>query len=100
MGYHTIRLSPASQDTTMIITKILKFRYNQLPTGVCALGEIFQANVDELLGNIKGLKNYIDDVIVLSKDIFENNIEQLRIIFCRLCAAGSKVISPKFSFGL
>ena len=42
--------------------------------GMCASGDIFQANVDKLLGDIEGVKNYIDDLLVLGKDIFENHI--------------------------
>ena len=39
-------------------------------------------------------------MIVLIKESFSNHREQLRIIFDRLCAAGLKANSPKFSFGL
>ena len=38
--------------------------------GKCASGDIFQAKVDNLLGYIKGIKTYIDDILVLSKDSF------------------------------
>ena len=70
MGYYTIRLSSDSQDMTTIVTEFGKFRYNRLPMGVCALGGIFQAKVDKLLGDIKGIKIYIDDILVLRKDRF------------------------------
>ena len=100
MGYYTRRLSPASKDTTMIVTEFGKFRYNCLPMGMCDLGEIFQSKVDELLSDIEGVKNYIDDIIVLSKDRFEKHTEQLIIIFGRLRAAALKVNAPKCSFGL
>ena len=38
--------------------------------GMCASVEIFQAKVDDLLGDIDGVKSYIDDIIVLIKDSF------------------------------
>ena len=100
MGYYTISVSPASQDMTTIVTEFGKFRYNRLPMGMCASGDIFQAKVDRLLGDIKGVKTYIDDILVLSKDSFEKNIEQMIIKFGRLRAAGLKVNALKFSFGL
>ena len=56
MGYYTIRLCPASQDMTDIVTEFGKFRYNRLPMGMCASGDIFQANVDKLPGDIEGVK--------------------------------------------
>ena len=100
MRYYNIRLYPASQYMTMIVTKFGKFRYNRLPMGMCALGDIFQSKVDELLGDIEGVKTYIDDILVLSKDIFEKEIYQLKIIFDRLRTAGLKGNAPKCSFGL
>ena len=68
--------------------------------GMCASGDISQAKVDKLLGDIKGIKTYIDDILVLRKESFYNNIEQLRIIFRRLRASGLRVNAPKRSFGL
>ena len=64
MGYYTIRLSPISQDMTMIVTEFGEFRYNRLPMGMWDSGYIFQGKVDTLLGQIEGFKTYIDDIIV------------------------------------
>ena len=100
MGYYTIRLPPTSQYTTTIVTKFGKLIYNCLPMGMSILGDIFQADLDEILGDIEGVKTYINDIIVLSKDSFENNIDQLKIIFGRLRAAGLKFNATRFSFGL
>ena len=100
MGYYTIRISPASQYMTRIVTEFGKFRYNHLPMVMCSLGGIFQAKVDELIGYIGCLKSYIDGVLFLSKDSFKNHIDKLEIIFGRLRATGLKVDSPKFSLGL
>ena len=70
IGYYTIRLLPANQDVPIIVNEFGKFRYNGLPMGICASGDIFQAKVDEILSYIEGFKTYIDDKIVLSKDFF------------------------------
>ena len=64
MGYYTIIIPPASEDMTRIVTEFGKLRYNCLPMGICTSGDIFQARVDELLRDIKGIKTYIDDIIV------------------------------------
>ena len=97
MGYYTIRLLPASQDMTRIATKFDKFKYNCLPMRMYASVDIFQAKVDKLLGDIEGIKKYIDDLLVLIKERFCNHIEQLRIIFGRFRAAGLNVDDPKCS---
>ena len=68
--------------------------------GMCASGDIFQDKVDDPLGNIESVKTYINDILVLCKDIFEKHIYQLIIIFSRLRAAGLRVNAPKCSFGL
>ena len=88
MEYYTIRLSPASQYMATIFTEFGKFGYNRLHMGICAYGDIFQDKVDDLLGDIEGVKTYIDDILVLGKDRFENQIDQLMIIFVRLRVAG------------
>ena len=59
LGYYTIRISHASQDMTTIVTEFWKFRYNRLPMGMYALGDIFQAKVDKLLGDFEDVKTYI-----------------------------------------
>ena len=74
MVYYSIRLSTASQDMTTIVTEFGKFRYNHLPMGMCALGDLLQAQAYNMLGDIKGLKAYIDDILVLSKDSFSKSI--------------------------
>ena len=94
MGYYTIRLFPSSQDMTRIVAESGKFRYNRLPMGMCNSGDIFQAKVYELLGDIKGVKTYIDDILVLSKYCLKKHIEYLRMVFGILCAVGIKVNSP------
>ena len=58
MGYHAIRIYPGSKYMTTIVTEFWKFRYNHLPMGMCASGYIFQDKVDELLGDIEGVKKY------------------------------------------
>ena len=78
-----------------IVTEFGKLRYNRLPMGVCAFGDIFQAKVYKLIGDIEGIKKYINDVLVLRKEILYNHIEQLRIIFDILRASVLKGNAPK-----
>ena len=68
MRYYTISISPAIQDMTTIVTEFGKFEYNRLPVSIWASGDIFHAKVDGLIHDIKGVKKYIGDILVLSKD--------------------------------
>ena len=67
MGYYTIRLSLASQYMRNIVSEFVKIEYNYLHMGMCALGDIFQAKVDKLIGDIEGVKTYVDDILVFRK---------------------------------
>ena len=67
MGFYTIRLFPASQYMTTIVTEFGKFRYNFLPMGMFTLGDIFQAKREYLMGDSKGFKTYTDYILVLNK---------------------------------
>ena len=98
MGYYTIFILPAIQDMTMIIYECGNFDYNHLPVAMCASGNIFQAKVDDRIIDIKGVKTYIGDILVLIKENFSNHIEQLRVIFGRLRAEGLNCNAPKCSF--
>ena len=84
---------------TTIVTEFGKFSYNRLPMVMYDLGDIFQDKVDKLLGYIEVIKTYINNILVLSKESFENYIGQLKIIFSRLRASSLKVNLPKCSFG-
>ena len=42
--------------------------------GMCPSGDIIQDNLDELLGDIEGVKTYIYDMLVLSNESFSKYI--------------------------
>ena len=69
-----MRISPASHDMTTIVTEFGKFRYNCLPVLMCASGDVFQSKVENILGDIEGVKTYIDDILFLIKGCFTNNL--------------------------
>ena len=77
MGYYRIRLSEKSSDMCTIVTEFGKFRYKRLPMGVAGSPDIFQAKIYELMGDIEGVKAYIDDLLVIKKGTFSQHLEQL-----------------------
>ena len=100
MGYYTIHILPESCDLKTIITGFGKFRYNRVPMGLFASGDIFQAKVDELLSDIEGFKTYIDDILVLGKRISSQHIYQLVVIFAGLHNTVITGNAYRRSFGL
>ena len=63
-------------------------------------GRYIPSQVDYVIRDIEGLKMYIEDILVLSKDCFTTHIKELKIIFGRLRTASLKVNASKCSFGL
>ena len=70
MEYNTIRILTDTQGMMMIVTEFGNFRQNCLTVGMCASEYIFQAKVEELLGDIEGIKTNINDIRILSNDCF------------------------------
>ena len=100
MGYYTIPLAECSRDVTTIVTEFGKFRYTCLPMGMVISGDVFQAKIYDLIGDIKGVRTYIDDILCIGKNSFAQHLTQLEEIFRRFQKAGLKVNAPKCSFGL
>ena len=100
MEYHNIMILPASQVMMKIVTEFAKFRYNRLPMGICASGDIFQYRVYKLLGDIEGVKTHTNNIWVLRKESFYKHNWKMMTIFGRFRAAGLRVNAPKCSFGL
>ena len=63
-------------------------------------GDILQSKVDKLLGDISGVKIYIDNIMVLNKGKFEIHIDKIRVIFDRLRKAVMISNNKKCSLGL
>ena len=100
MGYYHIVLSPEAADMCTIVTEFGKFRYKRLPMGVAGSPDIFQAKINELLGDIDGIKAYIDDVLAIGKGSFEQHLQQLEEVFRRCEKHNLKLNAEKCSFAV
>ena len=67
---------------------------------MCAWGDILLDKVNEILGDINGIKTYIDEILFLSKESFSKNIDYIIVIFSRVFDARLKANAPKFVFVL
>ena len=65
-----------------------------LQMAICVLVYILEAKLYYPPCDIKGVKTYIDDILVLSKEMFPEHMYQIIVIFDRICGAGLKVVSP------
>ena len=88
MVYNITEISLEIKNITTIINEFGKFRYNKVLMGIFDSGDIFQAKLDDLMGDIEGIKTYIEDIMVLNKGIPSQNIDHIRVIFTILGAEG------------
>ncbi len=91
MGYYHIELNPDSRKLCTIVLPWGKYEYQRLPMGLCNSPDIFQEKMGELMADLEFVRAYIDDLIILTKDTWENHLDQLKIVLQRLQNAGLKI---------
>jgi Reverse transcriptase (RNA-dependent DNA polymerase) len=99
MGYYHIELSPDSKWLCTIVLPWGKYEYQKLPMGLCNSPDIFQEKMSAFFGDLKFIRTYIDDLLVLTKSDWQDHVHHLDIIFHCLQQAGLKVNTRKSFFG-
>ena len=92
-------MNPASRKLCTIVLPWGKYEYQRLPMGLCNSPDIFQEKMGELMADLEFVRAYIDDLIILTKDTWENHLIQLKTVFTRLRDAGLKIHAKKSFFG-
>jgi Reverse transcriptase (RNA-dependent DNA polymerase) len=99
MGYYHIELSPDSKRLCTIVLPWGKYEYQKLPMGLCNSPDIFQEKMSTLFSDLEFIRTYIDDLLVITKSDWQDNLRHLDIIFKCLQEAGLKVNARKSFFG-
>lgn len=86
-AYFQAELEDDSKEFLTITTHQGLFQINRLPQGVKPASKIFQQLLDTLFAGLKGVKVFIDDIVVASKDL-KSHIRLLKEVFRRLQAHG------------
>ena len=100
MGYYHLSLDRESSEMCTIVTEFGKFRYKRLPMGVSCAPDIFQSKMNGLLGDIEGVRAYLDDILILSKSNYTDHLVQVEQVFDRMQKAGLKINAGKSHFGI
>ena len=95
MGYYYIELSPGSKQLCKIVLLWGKYDYQKLPMGVCNSPDIFKEKISELCDSFNMLRLYIDDVLVITKNIFKDHIKAPDRVLQRLAESGLNVSAKK-----
>lgn len=72
-GFWHCVLDPASSEVCTFSTPMGCFKFNRLPFGLNASPEIFQARCEYYFGDIVGVTNFFDDMIIWGKNEEEHN---------------------------
>lgn len=98
-AFTQLELEEASRNLVTINTHRGLFRYCRLPFGVKTATAVFQRAMDGILRDLKGVRAFVDDVIVVADSPEEMEVRLLDL-FGRLLDYGVKVNLPKCEFFL
>jgi putative transposase len=85
MGYYYhIPLDEYSQKLCTTILPWGKYRYKRLPMGIKTSPDIFQAVINDLLGDLDFAQVHLDAILITSNGSFQDHLQKLDIVFKRL----------------
>lgn len=96
-AYLQIELDEESREFCSINTHKGTYQFQRLPFGVKSGPGIFQSIVDRMLDGLEFAKGYIDDVIIVSRNIEEHR-EHIEEVFKRISDFGFRIKLEKCSF--
>lgn len=98
-AFYHIELDRESRQLTNFFTEFGVFRCVRLPFGLCNAPDIFQEILQRIiLGGCKGVKNYLDDILVFGKTKEEHDA-YLAVVLSRLRDHNVKINESKSIFG-
>lgn len=98
-GYHQLRVAEESRPYTAFVTPDGHYQYKRIPFGLTNAPAVFQRAINEILGPIRFsyALAYLDDVLVISKNI-EEGLQRLETVFQKFKEAGLTLNEEKCSF--
>jgi hypothetical protein len=98
MGYYTLRLDLATQEICTIIFPWGKYSYLRLPMGASNAPDIFQAKMGSLFQDLEHVRAYLDDLLIISCNTYEDHLDKLGKVLQRLQEKGLRINAPKSTF--
>jgi len=71
-GYHQMLMEEESRSLTSFVTKYGTYQFNVLPFGVANGPPAFSRLIKSLLGHVKGVITYMDDILIFSNTLQEH----------------------------
>ena len=98
MGYYAMELDEASKELCIIILPWGKFRYKDLPTGVCVESNVFQQALGCVFQDLPHVLVYINDIIVIRSETFSEHMEQVNEALQQLVDMGLQINAIKLTW--
>ena len=99
MGYYHIYLSKQARNLCTIILPWGQYQYKRLPIGVSNYLDIFQDKMNEMFHGFDFIREYIIDLLLVTKGDWSNHLEKLELIPQKLQDNGLKCNIKKSLFG-
>ena len=80
MGYYHIRLDTDASKLCTIVLPWGKYEYLRLPMGAASSADIFQEKMSELMCGLEFVRVYIDDLLLLTTDNFEDHLHKMDLV--------------------
>ena len=77
MGYYHIKLLTGAKQLYNTILPWGKYEYQNIPTMLCNSPNTFQENISEPFKGFDMVRVYIDDVLVITKNNFQDHLDNL-----------------------
>ena len=85
-AYHRLPINEADQPLTAFMHNNKQYMFKRAPFGLKPLSSIFQRGMSRILGDLPFVLNFIDDIVIFSKNR-EEHAEHVRTVIARLTAA-------------
>ncbi len=98
MGYYHIKLDDDAQKLCTIIFPWGKYKYKRLPMGIKVAPDVFQNVMSKLTQGMTYVKTYLDDLLILTNNNFQDHLTKLEMVLARLSTAGMRINAEKSKF--
>ena len=98
MGYYHIKLRPHTSRLCIVVLPWGKYEYLRLPMGLCNSSNIFQEKMSNLMQKLEFARAYLDDLLLISRDSFDQHLNDLEPALTRLSDTGLRINTSKSSF--
>jgi hypothetical protein len=97
-GFYHVALDEKAQRIFTTVLPWGKYTYQQMPMGYAGAPDVFQHQMDQILGDLPFCACFIDDIGIWTKGSCKEQLEHLETVFAQLTKANLRVNIKKSDF--